>query len=210
MPDYERLRHQMVRNQLEGRDIHDRSVLNAMLKIERHLFIPDRRRNEAYADHPVGIGESQTISQPYIVAYMTQALELKFTDRVLEIGTGCGYQTAVLAEIAGHVYTVERFPTLGQEAKSRLNSMGYTHIHYRIGNGFDGWKDNAPYDKMIVTCAPSDIPEVLIEQLDEGGRMIIPVGLPGFQQLLLIKRSGGKIETKKFMYVSFVPMVNDG
>jgi protein-L-isoaspartate(D-aspartate) O-methyltransferase len=200
----------MVVEQIEGRDVKDPAVLSAMIKVERHLFIPGDKLSEAYGDFPLPIGEGQTISQPYIVAYMTEVLKLDRSKKVLEIGTGCGYQTAVLAEIAGEVYTVERIPELSENALRLLNSLGYDNIHYLTGNGFTGWQVHAPYDGILVTCAPKFIPQALTAQLAPGGRMVIPVGMSGYQELLLIRKDKSGIITERVLCgVRFVPMIDD-
>ncbi len=199
------LRKKMVAEQIKARGIKDKKVLNAMLKVERHKFIPEELRKYAYNDHPVSIGEGQTISQPYIVALMTELLELKGNEKVLEIGTGSGYQAAILAEICKKVYTIEIISTLGKNAEKLLKELGYKNIKVKIGDGFEGWKEYAPYDGIIVICAPEKIPEPLIEQLAEGGRLVIPVG-DYFQELLLVRKVKGKIIEKSIIPVRFVPM----
>ncbi|OHD57716.1 MAG: protein-L-isoaspartate O-methyltransferase [Spirochaetes bacterium GWF1_51_8] len=199
----------MVRTQVEGRDIDDPAVLAAMRKVERHLFIPDSRRKEAYADRPLPIGSDQTISQPYIVAYMTELLRLTKSKSVLEIGTGSGYQTAILAELAEKVFTVEYIASLSGEAREILDKLNYRNIAYRVGDGYAGWPEFAPFDAIIVTCAPDDIPDTLIGQLAEGGRMVIPMGAGSYQELMLIeKKPGGKVVIRDLIGVRFVPMVH--
>jgi len=175
-PDYYQLRQKMVNEQIIARGVRAESVIKAMQKVERHLFVPEQYRNFAYSDRPLPIGEGQTISQPYIVALMTELLDLKKSDKVLEIGTGSGYQAAILAEICDSVYTIEIIPSLGKQAQALLRELGYHNIHCKIGDGYLGWPEHAPYDGIIVTCAPSKIPQPLKEQLAEGGRMVIPVG----------------------------------
>jgi len=200
---------EMVRTQVEGRDIDDPAVLAAMRKVERHLFIPDSRRKEAYADRPLPIGSDQTISQPYIVAYMTELLRLTKSKSVLEIGTGSGYQTAILAELAEKVFTVEYIASLSGEAREILDKLNYRNIAYRVGDGYAGWPEFAPFDAIIVTCAPDDIPDTLIGQLAEGGRMVIPMGAGSYQELMLIeKKPGGKVVIRDLIGVRFVPMVH--
>ena len=174
--DYSRQRERMVRVQILDRGVKDEDVIRAMGKVPRHLFIPERNRDLSYGDFPVSIGNGQTISQPYIVAYMTEALNLDHKDKVLEIGTGSGYQAAILAEIVKEVYTIEIIEILGTSARERLEAMGYKNIHVKIGDGYKGWPEKAPFDAVIVTCAPEKIPKPLIDGLREGGRMIIPVG----------------------------------
>jgi len=204
---YAHLRQRMVERQIAARGVKDPRVLEAMLEVPRHRFVPERHRDHAYGDYPLPIGQGQTISQPYVVAYMTQALNLKSQDRVLEIGTGSGYQAAILAELVKEVYTIEIIETLGQRAKKTLKELGYKNVHVRIGDGHKGWPREAPFDAVIVTCAPDRVPEALVRQLEEGGRMIIPVGKEGSIQRLVrgIKR-GGRLETKNVMAVRFVPM----
>ncbi len=208
-PDsYALKREQMVSNQIERRGVSDERVLAAMRSVPRHLFVPAKYRSSAYTDSPLPIGENQTISQPYIVAYMTEVLELKKSDKILEIGTGSGYQAAILGEIAREVYTIELIPTLGNRAGKLLDDLGYDNVHVRVGDGYKGWPDKAPFDAVIVTCAPEDIPEPLIRQLREGGKMIIPVGEQyRVQRLILGKKKNGKLHTENVMSVSFVPMV---
>lgn len=196
----------MVEDQLRHRGIKDERVLQAMSRIPRHLFVPPRDRDIAYGDHPVAIGLGQTISQPYIVAYMTEVLNLTAQDRVLEIGTGSGYQAAVLAEIVQTVYTVEILPELANRAHKTLNELGYRNIFIRQGDGYKGWREHAPYDAIIVTAAPPDVPSALLEQLKIGGRMIIPVG-EFFQELLLITRTPQGFDRRQLIPVRFVPLV---
>lgn len=206
--DYARLREDMVRKQIMARGVEDPEVLKAMRKVPRHLFVPERYRAFSYRDHPLPIGQDQTISQPYIVAFMTEALDLKPNDRVLEIGTGSGYQAAVLAEIVREVYTIEIIEELGKRARKTLEILGYKNIRVKIGDGYKGWPEKAPFDAVIVTCAPERIPKALIEQLKEGGRMIIPVGGAGaIQRLVRAVKKKGKLKTKEVMAVRFVPMV---
>lgn len=206
--DYDRLRDRMVKEQIIARGVKDTRVLNAMKKVPRHLFVTSKNRIFSYGDFPLSIGEGQTISQPYIVAFMTESLKLTGDDKVLEIGTGSGYQAAILAELARAVYTIEIIPTLGERAQQTLNALGYKNIHVKIGDGYNGWPEMAPFDAVIVTCAPEKIPVALVEQLREGGRMIIPVGKEGsIQKLVKATKKGGKIETRKEMDVRFVPMI---
>ena len=188
--DYRLARQRMLRNNLIPRGINDPEVLKAMGKIHRHLFVEEALEGEAYNDHPLPIGHKQTISQPYIVALMTQALRLSGKDRVLEIGTGSGYQTAILAELADRVYTVERIRPLMEQARTLLNTMGYTNILFRAFDGTIGWKEHAPYDGIIITAGSPDIPKPLLEQLEEGGRMIVPVGDRSTQTLFKVIRQG--------------------
>lgn len=205
---YKDLRHQMVANQIESRGIQEPAVVEAMKKVPRHKFVPKSYEIFAYSDRPLPIGHNQTISQPYIVALMTSLLDLEKDDKVLEIGTGSGYQAAILAEICDTVYTIEIIEPLGREARQQLNNLDYDNVVVKIGNGYKGWKRHAPYDAIIVTCAPSHIPEPLKRQLAEGGRMVIPVG-ENYQNLTLITKKDGKLQEKSITPVRFVPMIND-
>lgn len=205
---FAREREQMVQRQIAKRGVRDPQVLDAMRSVPRHLFVPARNRDMAYNDQPLPIGEGQTISQPYIVAYMTEALDPGPDDRVLEIGTGSGYQAAVLAKIVKDVFTIEIVPKLGNRASKLLDELGYDNIHVRVGDGYLGWPEEAPFDAVIVTAAPEQIPEALIMQLREGGTMIIPVGRQGsVQRLLKGVRKGDQLITTKELDVRFVPMV---
>ncbi|HOU17686.1 MAG TPA: protein-L-isoaspartate(D-aspartate) O-methyltransferase [Candidatus Marinimicrobia bacterium] len=206
-PDYYQLRQKMVNEQIIARGVRAESVIKAMQKVERHLFVPEQYRNFAYSDRPLPIGEGQTISQPYIVALMTELLDLKKSDKVLEIGTGSGYQAAILAEICDSVYTIEIISSLGKQAQALLRELGYYNIHCKIGDGYLGWPEHAPYDGIIVTCAPSKIPQPLKEQLAEGGRMVIPVGATYTQELVLVTKTKGKLIQKSVIPVRFVPML---
>ncbi len=208
-PDYAEQRERMVNDQIIARGISDTRVIRAMKKVERHLFVPAPVRFRAYSDSPLPIGEGQTISQPYIVALMTEYLKLKPDMKVLEIGTGSGYQAAILAEIVNEVYTMEIVESLGTRARTLLDSLGYDNTEVRIGNGYEGWEEHAPYDAIIVTCAPNNIPEPLKEQLAEGGRMIIPVGGRNIQHLILNRKRKGMIRQQSVLPVRFVPMVDD-
>jgi protein-L-isoaspartate(D-aspartate) O-methyltransferase len=203
-------RRAMVERDIKGRAISDPAVLKAMEKVPRHLFVDARLRDEAYADYPLLIGEGQTISQPYIVALMTQSLNLKKQDKVLEIGTGSGYQAAVLAEIVQQVYTVEIIASLAARAAALLKTIGYRNIQCRAGDGFQGWKEHAPYDAILVTCAVGSIPPPLAAQLKEGGRIILPLGdARSVQTLVLGVKKGGSIEKKNMSAVRFVPMTGE-
>jgi protein-L-isoaspartate(D-aspartate) O-methyltransferase len=204
---YRLARERMVETQIKARGLKDERVLKAMLKVPRHLFVDEALRDQAYGDFPLPIGEGQTISQPYIVALMTEALELKGNERVLEIGTGSGYQTAILAELALWVYTIERFPTLLERAKKVLKELGYKNISFKLDDGTLGWKEAAPFDAIIVTAASPDIPPPLVEQLAEGGRMVIPVGDEFSQTLIKGVKRGGKLHTKALEPVRFVKLV---
>jgi protein-L-isoaspartate(D-aspartate) O-methyltransferase len=199
-------RQAMVEEQLLPRGITNDRVLTVMRKVPRHEFVPMTFRAHAYDDRPLPIGFSQTISQPYVVAFMTEQLEPKPTDRVLEVGTGSGYQAAVLAELVKEVYTVEIIKELAQRAEADLHRLGYTNVHVRAGDGYLGWTDAAPFDAIIVTCAPENVPPPLVAQLKDGGRMIIPVGARGFQQLVLLRKEGERLETRAVLPVRFVPM----
>jgi protein-L-isoaspartate(D-aspartate) O-methyltransferase len=200
---------EMVENQLRGRGINDPDVLEAFRKVPRHKFVPHEHQSYAYRDHPLPIGFEQTISQPYIVAYMTEALNLAGDEKVFEVGTGSGYQAAILAEIVDSVYTIEVIPELSQKAEKVLNAEGYTNVKVKTGDGYKGWPAYAPYDAIIVTCAPSHIPPDLIEQLREGGHIIIPVGgKRSVQKLVLMEKVAGKMKRKKELPVRFVPMID--
>ena len=201
-------REKMVREQIIARGVTDQKVLDAMRKVERHLFVPKDLVGHAYEDHPLPIGYGQTISQPYIVAFMTEALQLDKTSRVLEIGTGSGYQAAVLGELCDSVFSVEIVAPLSQRAATLLNLLGYTNVKVKTGDGYMGWKENAPFDAIIVTCAPTCVPEPLKEQLKEGGKMIIPVGERNVQHLVLLTKHNDKLIEKSVLPVRFVPMVN--
>jgi protein-L-isoaspartate(D-aspartate) O-methyltransferase len=198
----------MVRNQVQSRGVTDENVLAAMLKVERHLFVPLASRSESYEDYPLPVGEGQTISQPYIVAFMTEALHLSQSDKVLEIGTGSGYQSAILAEICDSVFTIEIFESLGISARAILEELGYENIFVKIGDGYQGWEEHAPFDAIIVTCAPTQVPEKLQQQLADGGRMIIPVGGTYSQELILLRKKGGQLIKENVLPVRFVPMID--
>lgn len=201
-------RARMVSRQIENRGVTNAEVLAAMRKVPRHLFVPERYRKYAYADHPLPIGEGQTISQPYIVGYMTDVLRLKPGDRILEVGTGSGYQAAVLAELGCKVYSIEIIDALAQRARKTLRELEYRNVYIKTGDGYQGWAEEAPFDAVIVTCAPEDIPKPLVEQLKQGGRMIIPVGKSdGIQQLVLAVKQDGRLSSRSVMPVRFVPMV---
>lgn len=201
-------RDQMVREQIESRGIRDKRVLEAMRRVPRELFVRQSDLPYAFHDGPLSIGYGQTISQPYIVAYMTEMLSIKSNDRVLEIGTGSGYQTAVLAELAAQVFTIEIVEELAREAQERLASLGYRNIRFRTGDGSLGWPEEAPFDAIIITAAPDRTPDKLVEQLAEGGRMIVPVGAFD-QNLELVEKKGPRIETHRLIGVRFVPMVGE-
>ena len=199
-------RKQMVETQLKSRDIKDSATLQAMLNVERHLFVPEAQKKFAYRDGPLPIGNGQTISQPYIVAYMTQALQLKSGDKVLEVGTGSGYQAAVLAEIVDSVYTIEIVKDLAFSANKSLKQLGYNNIQVKWGDGYHGWPNQAPFDAIIVTAGADNIPQPLLDQLKEGGHMIIPVGpRHAVSHLILASKKKNKIITEKLIPVRFVP-----
>ena len=198
----------MVETQIEARGIEDKKVLDAFREVERHKFVLPQYLPYAYADSPLPIGQGQTISQPYIVAYMTEALDLQKTDKVLEIGTGSGYQAAILAEICDSVFTIEIFEKLAEKAQQLFNQLGYDNIVSKVGDGYKGWPEYAPFDGIIVTCAPTEIPTPLQQQLAEGGRMIIPVGDDPVQNLVLMVKKRGKIRKQSVLPVRFVPMID--
>jgi len=203
---YTEQRQQMVTTQIERRGVGDKATLNAMRSVKRHLFVREGLIKHAYDDRPLPIGYGQTISQPYIVAYMTELIHPKPHHRVLEIGSGSGYQAAVLAGIVEKVYTIEIIPQLGNSAKNRLKKLGCTNVEVKVADGYFGWKEHAPFDAIIVTAASEYIPPPLIEQLKDGGRMVIPVGSPFMvQMLMLVEKKGGKITTTGLMPVRFVP-----
>ncbi len=200
-----RARSSMVRNQIVARGITDTLVITAMTEIPRHEFVPTQYQHMAYGDFPLPIGEGQTISQPYVVALMTEKIALDSSDRVLEIGTGSGYQAAVLATICKEVYTIEIVPVLAERAARLLSEMGYENIHVKCGDGFLGWPEAAPFDAIIVTCAPQTVPKPLIDQLAEGGRLIVPLG-DDFQMLTLFLKRGNEFTRDELIPVRFVPM----
>lgn len=205
-PDkYTLLREGMVRNQISARGIADRRVLNAFKKVPRHLFVPQNLQNEAYNDNPLPIGYGQTISQPYIVAMMTEAVKPASGKKALEIGTGSGYQAALLAEIVDSVYTVEIIPELARQSSVLFKKLGYRNIMSKYGDGYKGWPEHAPFDLIIVTAAPVEIPKPLLDQLAENGRMVIPVGGRYTQDLILITKKNGKIVERRLTLVRFVP-----
>jgi protein-L-isoaspartate(D-aspartate) O-methyltransferase len=204
--DYTLLREKMVEEQIIARGVSDSSVIDAMLTVKRHLFVPKILTSSAYRDHPLSIGYDQTISQPYIVAIMTELLEVKKTDKVLEVGTGSGYQAAVLSLLADSVFTIEIIPELAYSAEKRLDSLGYKNVLVKAGDGYKGWKEHASFDGIIVTCAPKEVPPLLLEQLSIGGRMVIPVG-SYYQELLLITKDSTGISEKSIIPVRFVPMI---
>ena len=204
--DWASARAAMVSDQLRARDVSNPRVLDAMSRVPRHLFVPEPLRADAYGDFPLPIGHGQTISQPYIVGFMSQALEIQPQHRVLEIGTGSGYQAAILAELAKEVYTIEIVTPLADRARSTLVGLGYTNVRIKAGNGYLGWPEHAPYDRVMVTAAPDDVPRALVEQLRVGGLMAIPVGTVE-QELRILRRTDTGLETLRTLPVRFVPMV---
>jgi protein-L-isoaspartate(D-aspartate) O-methyltransferase len=205
--EFRRLRQQMVERQLRPRGINDEVVLEAMGRVRRHAFVPDEFLKMAYIDGPLPIGEDQTISQPYIVAVMSQALQMKRGQRVLEIGTGCGYQAAVLAVMGLKVFTIEFLPDLASKAEERLHALGYEGIEFRVGDGRLGWPEQAPFDGIIVTAAPADVPVDLFEQLSPGGRLVIPVGQWDQELRVYRKLNDESVECEVLFPVRFVPLV---
>lgn len=208
--DYEHLRARMVKEQILARGISDKNVLRAMKKVPRHFFMPEGTREEAYGDHPVPIGEGQTISQPYIVAYMTEELGIGPESRVLEIGLGSGYQAAVLAEIASEVYSVERISSLAERAEKTLKELGYDNVRILTKDGYSGWQEEAPFDGIIVTAAPPELPKQLLQQLAPGGVLVAPVGSGFAQELVKVVLKGDDLEIEKLIPVRFVPMISSG
>jgi protein-L-isoaspartate(D-aspartate) O-methyltransferase len=203
---YSAAREKMVIEQIISRGVTDQPTLKAMRKVPRHLFVPEEYQNEAYDDNPLAIGYGQTISQPYIVAYMTEVAKPDPSKTALEIGTGSGYQAAVLAETVKHVYSIEIVPELAVESAERLKKLGYSNITVKNGDGYIGWKEFSPFDIIIVTAAAEQIPQPLIDQLAENGRLVIPVGLPmSVQELILLVKKNGKIEKSRLTFVRFVP-----
>lgn len=205
----EMLRARMVETQIEARGIADPAVLAAMRKVPRHAFIPASGQSMAYEDHPVPIGAGQTISQPYIVAFMSEALQVRPGHKVLEVGTGSGYQAAVLAELGAEVYTIEILEALGRSAAGTLESLGYRGVHVRVGDGYQGWPEAAPFDRIIVTAAPDHVPQPLVDQLAVGGRMIIPVGGQTIQHLTVLTRDAAGVRAEQVLPVLFVPMTGE-
>jgi len=207
--DFAAERQRMVQQQLMARGINDPRVLAAMAKVPREEFVPQDVRAESYTDGPLPIGHGQTISQPFIVAFMTEQLRPSAKDRVLEIGTGSGYQAAILTELVAEVYTIEIIETLAKNAEATLERLGYKNVHVKVGDGYKGWPEHAPFDAVIVTCAPDHVPQPLVDQLKEGGRMIIPVGGFGDQELYLLEKKNGQLEQRAVLPVRFVPMAGE-
>ncbi len=204
---HDRARQRMVRDQIEARGVRDARVLDAMRRVPRHLFIPDEVRPAAYEDHPLPIGHDQTISQPFIVGWMTEALQVTPRSRVLEIGTGSGYQAAVLSQIVAEVYTIEIVAPLAESARRTFEALGYTNVHAKHGDGYVGWPEHAPFDAIIVTAAPEQVPQPLIDQLRVGGRLVVPVGGRGVQQMTVITKGPNGVTRDERMPVRFVPLV---
>jgi len=207
--DFAAQRQRMVERQLKGRGIKDERVLAAMGKVPREAFVPPESRDASYEDGPLPIGYDQTISQPYIVAFMTEQLRLKPSDRVLEIGTGSGYQAGILAELVSEIYSVEIVEPLARSAEAALQRLGYNNVHVKIGDGYKGWPEAAPFDAIIVTCAPDKVPQPLTDQLKDGGRMVIPVGERFAQQLYLLEKKNGQLRESITLPVRFVPMLRE-
>jgi protein-L-isoaspartate(D-aspartate) O-methyltransferase len=206
--DFAERRREMVETQIRARDVRAPRVLDAMEKVPRHLFVPELYRAQAYDDYPLPIGENQTISQPYVVALMTSLLDLKGGEKVLEIGTGSGYQAAVLAQIAGQVYSIEILAPLAERARATLAALGYSNVHVREGDGYAGWPEEAPFDAIVVTAAPPKVPQPLLDQLKVGGHLVVPVGRT-FQDLLVFTRTEHGFEKRNVIPVRFVPMTGE-
>jgi protein-L-isoaspartate(D-aspartate) O-methyltransferase len=206
VPDFATRRERMVTEQIAARGVTDARVLAAMRKVPREEFVPENVRGRSYTDDPVPIGYDQTISQPYIVAFMTEQLRPQPSDRVLEIGTGSGYQAAILSELVAEVYSIEIVESLGKKADAILQRLGYKNVHVKIGDGYKGWPEAAPFDAIIVTCAPDHVPQPLVAQLKENGRMIIPVGERIAQQLYRLRKEKGELKREAILPVMFVPM----
>ena len=207
--DFAVARQHMVEDQIKGRGVTDSRVTEVMSSVPRHEFVPENYRTHAYEDHPLPIGYGQTISQPYIVAFMTEQLRSQPTDRVLEIGTGSGYQAAVLSKLVAEVYTIEIVKPLAQRAETDLRRLNYSNVKVKAGDGYKGWPEHAPFDAIIVTAAPDHVPQPLIDQLKEGGRMIIPVGGREMQQLYLLEKRVGKLTQRAVLPVNFVPLTRE-
>ena len=208
---YQLLRHAMIENQIIDRGVSDERVIKAMNDVPRHLFVKESLRDLAYADGPLPIGHNQTISQPYIVAYMTEILQPDTHHIVLEVGTGSGYQAAILSKLVNHVYSIEIIPELGKEAANRLDKLGYDNVTVKIGDGYNGWEEHAPFDRIIVTAAPEQIPKKLVDQLKSGGLMVLPVGKRSFgQDMRVVKKDRtGQVTTQETIPVRFVPMIHE-
>ena len=208
---YQLLRQAMIENQIIDRGVSDERVIKAMNDVPRHLFVKESLRDLAYADGPLPIGYNQTISQPYIVAYMTEILQPDTHHIVLEVGTGSGYQAAILSKLVNHVYSIEIIPELGKEATSRLDKLGYDNVTVKIGDGYNGWEEHSPFDRIIVTAAPEQIPKKLVDQLKSGGLMVLPVGKTSFgQDMRVVKKDKtGQVTTQETIPVRFVPMIHE-
>lgn len=207
LQSYSGQRQKMVEDQLVARGIQDLRLLEAMSRLPRHLFVPEYLAHKAYGEHPLPIGHHQTISQPYAQAVMTQALKLQGEERVLELGTGSGYQTALLAELTAQVFTIERLKSLGQTAKARLDELGYTNINFRFCDGTYGWRDRGPYDAILFAAGAPEIPKVLVEQLSEGGRLVGPIGEDGRQELVMLCRTDSGVKETRLGNCNFVPLI---
>jgi protein-L-isoaspartate(D-aspartate) O-methyltransferase len=208
-PEFAAQRQRMVQQQLVTRGINDARVLAAMAKVPREEFVTPESRTASYEDGPLPIGYAQTISQPYIVAFMTEQLRPKPSDRVLEVGTGSGYQAAILAELVSEVYSIEIVEPLAKNAEATLQRLGYKNVHLKIGDGYKGWPEEGPFDAIIVTCAPDKVPQPLVDQLKDGGRMVIPVGDKFAQQLYLLEKKNGQLKQSATLPVRFVPMTSE-
>ena len=208
---YQLLRHAMIENQIIDRGVSDERVIKAMNDVPRHLFVKESLRDLAYADGPLPIGYNQTISQPYIVAYMTEILQPDTHHIVLEVGTGSGYQAAILSKLVNHVYSIEIIPELGKEAANRLDKLGYDNVTVKIGDGYNGWEEHSPFDRIIVTAAPEQIPKKLVDQLKSGGLMVLPVGKTSFgQDMRVVKKDKtGQVTIQETIPVRFVPMIHE-
>jgi len=208
---YQLLRQAMIENQIIERGVSDERVIKAMNDVPRHLFVKESLRDLAYADGPLPIGHNQTISQPYIVAYMTEILQPDTHHIVLEVGTGSGYQAAILSKLVNHVYSIEIIPELGKEAANRLDKLGYDNVTVKIGDGYNGWEEHSPFDRIIVTAAPEQIPKKLVDQLKSGGLMVLPVGKTSFgQDMRVVKKDKtGQVTTQETIPVRFVPMIHE-
>jgi len=207
--DYAAERERMVKEQIVMRGVVDERVLTALRKVPREEFVPEDARTESYKDGPLPIGYGQTISQPYVVAFMTEKLQPQRQDRVLEIGTGSGYQAALLGELVADVYSIEIVEPLAKTAEATLQRLGYKNVHVKAGDGYKGWPEHAPFDAIIVTCAPDHVPQPLVDQLKEGGRMIIPVGPTLAQELYLLEKRNGQVRQSAVLDVRFVPMTRE-
>ena len=207
--EYAIARERMIQSQLVVRKITDKRVLEAMRSVPRHDFVPKELWSRAYGDHPLPIGQGQTISQPYMVALMTQELQLEKANKVLEIGTGSGYQAAILAELASRVFSIERVSELSSRARKVLDALGYSNVIIKTGDGTLGWKEFAPFDRIIVTAGAPDVPPALVEQLVDGGRIVLPIGNTYVQTLLVVQKKGKKIERKEVCGCTFVPLIGE-